>query len=262
MDKGIQGELALLLAHLRRTGVQQSGLEAGLVPPDNDTAYAVAAGVARELAWPVGGWKIAAIKQEMQRALRTTSPIYGRVYARFIHDGPFTFEHRVLLHPLPEVEYVAKLGADLPPRPRPYTRDEVAEAVASLHPGMEIAECRFAHDDAFPPLPAILADGSGSGSLVIGPAIADWRRRDIAGQEVVLRVDGRERRRGSARAALDHPLMPLTWLANELSRTGVGLRSGEVVSTGTLTGMLLARSGETHVADYGPFGEVRVTFAG
>ena len=255
-----QRSLAVLLAHLRRTGMQQSGLEARLVPPDNDTAYAVAAEVARELGWPIGGWKIAATKQEMQRALRATSPIYGRVYARFIHDSPFILEHRVLLRPLPEVEYVAKLGADLPPRARPYLQDEVADAVASLHSGMEIAECRFAQDDAFPPLPAILADGSGSGSLVIGPPVADWRTRDIAGQEVVLRVNGAERRRGSARAALDHPLMPLTWLANELSRTGIGLKSGEVVSTGTLTGMVVARSGEAHVADYGPFGEVRVTF--
>jgi 2-keto-4-pentenoate hydratase len=255
-----QQPLVVLLAHLRRAGVQQSGLDAALVPPGTDAAYAVAAEVARELAWPVGGWKIAAFKEEMQRALRTTAPIYGRVFARFIHDSPLTMQHRVLLHPLPEVEFVARLGADLPPRPRPYAQEEVADAVASLHPGLEIAECRFAHDAAFPPLPAILADGSGSGSLAIGPAIADWRERDISGQEVVLRVDGAERRRGTAQAAIDHPLMPLTWLANELSRTGIGLKAGEVVSTGTLTGMLLARFGETHVADFGPLGEVRVAF--
>jgi hypothetical protein len=36
--------------------------------------------VAEELGWPVLGWKIAAMKQEMQQALRTDSPIYGRVY--------------------------------------------------------------------------------------------------------------------------------------------------------------------------------------
>jgi 2-keto-4-pentenoate hydratase len=57
------------------------------------------------------------------------------------------------------------------------------------------------------------------------------------------------------------PLEPLTWLANELSRTGIGLRAGEVVSTGTCTGMPKARAGAEHVADYGPFGEVRVRFA-
>jgi len=32
--------------------------------------------------------------------------------------------------------------------------------------------------------------------------------------------------------------MPLTWLANELSRTNIGLQAGQMISTGTLTGML------------------------
>jgi 2-keto-4-pentenoate hydratase len=107
----------------------------------------------------------------------------------------------------------------------------------------------------------ILADGSGSGSVAYGPAIDDWRSADIAGQEVILRVDGRERRRGTARAALDHPLVALTWLANELSRAGIGLRAGDMVSTGTMTGMVRARANEEHVADFGPFGEVRVRLA-
>ncbi|TWT13718.1 2-keto-4-pentenoate hydratase [Reyranella sp. CPCC 100927] len=262
MSEAALRELVQLLAHLRRTGVQQSGLDACLVPRDNDAAYAVAAQVAGDLGWPVGGWKIAAIKEEMQRALRTTAPIYGRVYNRCIHESPATLDHRVLLHPVAEVEFAATLGADLPPRATSYRQEEVADAVASLRPGMEIAECRFVNDKAFPPLPAILADGSGSGSIILGPPIADWRRRDIAGQEITLRINGVERRRGTARMALDHPLVPLTWLANELSRTGVGLKAGQVVSTGTITGMVAAKAGEAHVADYGPLGEVRVRFSG
>jgi 2-keto-4-pentenoate hydratase len=153
------------------------------------------------------------------------------------------------------------LGIDLPPREKPYSVEEVTEAVESLHPGMELAECRFIHDSSFPPLPAILADGAGCGTIIYGPAIANWRTRDIAGQEVALLIDGKARRTGSAAASLDHPIVPLTWLANELSRTGVGLKAGQMVSTGTLTGMLAPRAGETHVADFGPFGSVSVTFA-
>lgn len=257
----MHSELAGLLAQLRREGRQQSGLDSRLVPADTAAAYQAARMVAEALDWPVGGWKIAAMKEEMQRALRTDAPIYGRVYAQFIHAGPATLAHNSLLHPVPEAEYIARLGHDLPPRSTPYTQDEVAAAVRSLHPGMEIAECRFVADAAFPPLAAILADGSGSGSLVYGPAITDWPSRDIADQEVVLGVNGAERRRGTARAALDHPLVPLTWLANELSRTGIGMKAGEFVSTGTLTGMLVARAGEEHVADFGHFGAVRVSLA-
>lgn len=258
MDMTAQRELARLLSDLRRDGRQQSGLDPRLVPPDTAAAYRVAGLVAEELGWPVLGWKIAAFKEEMQRELRTDSPIYGRTF--FVKETPVTVVHTKLASPIPEVEYQAKLGADLPPRAKPYSRDEVTEAVASLHPGLELAECRFIHDAAFPPLPAILADGAGSGTIIYGPAIADWKTRDIAGQEVTLSSNGRLRRQGTAAAALDHPMAPLTWLANELSRTGIGMKAGQMVSTGTLTGMLAPRPGEAFVADFGPFGSVTVTF--
>jgi len=258
MDLSAQRELARLLCQLRRDGRQQSGLDPRLVPPDRATAYRIAGMVAEELGWTVGGWKIAAMKQEMQQALRTDSPIYGRVY--FVKETPVTVVRARLASPIPEVEYQAKLGADLPPRDKPYTIEEVTDAVASLHPGLELAECRFIHDSAFPPLPAILADGAGSGTIVYGAPIADWRNRDIAGQEATLSSNGKVRRKGTAAAALDHPMVPLTWLANELSRTGVGMKAGQMVSTGTLTGMLAPKPGETFLADFGPFGSITVTF--
>jgi len=258
MDQTAQRELARLLASLRREHRGQSGLAAHLVPPDKATAYRIAGMVAEELGWPVLGWKIAAMKEEMQQALRTDSPIYGRVY--FVKETPFEVVHATLASPIPEVEYQAKLGHDLPPREKAYTVEEVTDAVASLHPGLELAECRFVHDASFPTLPAILADGAGSGTIVYGPAIGDWRNRDIPGQEATLSSNGRLRRKGTAAAALDHPLVPLTWLANELSRTGVGMKAGQIVSTGTLTGMLAPKPGETYVADFGPFGSVTVSF--
>lgn len=258
MDNAAQRDLARHLATLRRDGRQQSGLDARLVPPDPATAYRIAGLVAEELDWPVLGWKIAAFKEEMQQALRTDAPIYGRTF--FVKETPLTVVHARLASPIPEVEYQARLGADLPPRAKPYSVEEVTEAVASLHPGLELAECRFIHDAAFPPLPVILADGAGSGTIVYGPAITDWKRRDIAGQEATLSSNGRLRRQGTAAAALGHPMAPLAWLTNELSRTGVGLKAGQMISTGTLTGMLAPRPGETYVADFGLFGSVTVAF--
>jgi 2-keto-4-pentenoate hydratase len=260
MDANAQRDLARLLATLRREGQEQSGLEARLVPADKDTAYRIARMVEEELGWQVVGWKIAAAKEEMQKQLRTDSPIYGRVFAPGLKPSPASVEHARQLSPIPEVEYMARLGVDLPPRAKAYTVEEVTEAVTSLHPGIELAECRFVHDDRFPPLPAILADGAGSGTVCYGPAIADWKKRDIAGQEVTLSCNGVVRRKGTAAAALDHPMVPLTWLANELSRTGIGMKAGQMISTGTLTGMLRPKAGETYVADFGPFGQVSASY--
>jgi len=125
-------ELTALLTRLRRENRQQSGLDPKLVPADMASAARVAANVATALGWRVGGWKIAAMKAEMQRALRTDAPIYGRVYEKFIHRGPASFEGRELLNPIAEIEFAMKLGKDLPARDRPYTQDEVADAVLYL----------------------------------------------------------------------------------------------------------------------------------
>ena len=126
--------------------------------------------------------------------------------------------------------------------------------------GRVFAECRFIHDAAFPPLPAILADGAGASTIIYGPPIEDWRTRDVAGQEAVLLCNGKVRRKGTAAAAVNHPMVSVAWLANELSRTGIGLKAGQMISTGTLTGMLAPKPGETYVAAFGPFGSVTLEF--
>ena len=259
MDPAAKQELVTQLAELRRNSHQQSGLDPALVPPNVDTAYEIAAMVADELGWEVVGWKIAATNKKMQAALRSDAPIYGRVFSGHLKSAPITVAHAPLCNPIPEVEYQVHLGADLPPSAQPYTRAQVEAAVAAISIGIELAECRFIHDDNFPTLPAILADGAGSGTLIIGPEIEDWPNQDITNQEVVLRVDGIECRRGRAGNAIEHPIVPLTWLANTLSRSGIGMEAGQVISTGTLTGMLRPRPGETYRADFGPFGDVTMT---
>ena len=248
--------LAELLTALRFENRQQSGLASDLVPGDTDAAYRVSREVSLRLGWNVGGWKIAAFKPEMQRRLRANAPIYGPVYKPQIHLSPMRLEGRRLLHPLVEVELVVRLSAPLPPRSSPSLRNDIEEAVGSIHPGLEIAECRFAHDDRFPPLNAILADGSGSGTLVLGEAIVGWRSHDFSAGHAALRVNGTQRREGRIFDAVEHPLAPLVWIANELSRVVVGLPAGVCVSTGSLTGMYLAKPGDELTGDLGPLGEV------
>ena len=146
MEIKYQRALANLLSGLRRDNRQQTGLDESLVPSTKADAYKVANLVEQKLGWEVKGWKIAATNSEMQRALRTDTPIYGRVYSQFIKQSPFTVNFDDLSSPIPEAEYQAFLGRDLPPRVEEYKISEIADAVSSLHPGLELAECRFMYD--------------------------------------------------------------------------------------------------------------------
>jgi len=255
----VEEELAGLLAAARREGRHAAPLPPELVPADRANAYRIAERVAGLLGWERGGWKVAATNTDMQQRLRSAEPIYGPVFRQFISDSPTDLPFAALLTPLVECEFAMIMGGSLPPRAEPYSREEVANAVAAVRPAIEVAECRF-RDADLPPIEGVLADGSASGHLVLGEACENWRSLDLAAMPVALYTDGRLRREGVGADAMGHPLNVLHWLANARAAFGDGLKAGDVVSTGTCTRMIPPRAGEVHVGDFGSLGKVEVRF--
>ena len=145
-----------------------------------------------------------------------------------------------------ELEVCFRLGADLPPRAAPYTGDEAVAAVDAVLPANEVAETRLS-DWLDAGCDAQLADLLCHGGLVLGPARPfepAWL--DLRAVEAEVRFDGQL----VARTAAEHPASDarglLAWLANHCAARGAGLRAGQVVATGSCTGMLFASEG-THV---------------
>ena len=125
------------------------------------------------------------------------------------------------------------MGASLPPRSSaPCAADEVQAAIESLHPAFEVPDSRFA-DFARAGKAQLIADDACCGRFAFGPAApAAWHKLvDLPAHRVhatVCGADGRVRytREGEGRALLGDPLTALTWLANEMSSLGIGLRAG------------------------------------
>jgi 2-keto-4-pentenoate hydratase len=236
------------LVAARRDTALIHDLPPALVPATPEEAYAIQDAVSARLGWPTLGWKIAATTAETQARLRMTEPIMGRSFAPFLHPSPATLPYAALLEPIIEPEVFLRLGRDLPPRGAPWTRETVAEAVAAVHAGIEVAECRFPASN-LPPPNAILADGCANGRYVLGPEIP--RGADLATLPVSVEADGALRRRGSTAEAMGDPLNALAWLANRRNALGDALRAGQWISTGTCAGMLPARPGAHVVARFG-----------
>jgi 2-keto-4-pentenoate hydratase len=253
-------ELANVLAEARREARQVRSLRPELVPTTHDNGYAVNRMVVERLGWEPLGWKIAGTTAAVREKLGIDRPIYGRTFTRFAMQSPATLLHRELLDPLIECEFFVTLADDLPWRAQPWTEAEITAAVGEVHAGIEIAECRFP-STALPSLPAIFADGCVSGRYVYGSSIANWSDR-LARIEVTLEVDGQIRRRGVGADVMGNPLAPLLWLAEELRRWGEGLRAGEMISTGSMTGMLPTREGQHVRARFGADAGVKIMFKG
>lgn len=159
-----------------------------------------------------------------------------------------------------EAEIAFLVGEDLPPRPeRPYSREEVLEAMASCHPAIEVLETAFV-DPAQVPREAMLADLQMHGGFVHGPAFRGWRQVDFPQEKVTLIVDSvvRVERVGSNTSGDLLKLLP--WLANEgAARTG-GLRKGMWITTGSWTGNTLADARSDVEAGFSTAGAVNLRF--
>ena len=80
----------------------------------------------------------------------------------------------------------------------------------------------------------------------------------MAAHEVRLSVNDTLREKGTGARALGHPINVLRWLANKQSQTGRGLLKGQIISTGTCTGLVAVSPGDRVVADFGDLGSVEV----
>ena len=234
-------------------------LPEGCRPATEEDAIAICDAVARKTRGEVAGWKMGAADPTARQRLGLKAPFTGVILREAVYDSPASFPFADLLRPVVESEYAFRMADDLPPRGQPYDREEVSRAIAALHIGIEVPESRFADGHTLGGLGTV-ADSGAVGRYVMGEGYTDWRGFDLVGQEVVLWINGKEAGRGTGASVMGHPLDAMTWFANYLAKKGEGLRAGQFVSTGSCTGIIPAKPGDSCVADFGPLGQVRVEF--
>jgi 2-keto-4-pentenoate hydratase len=252
------GAASALLYDLWQNGGRVAALPAQMRPATRAEGYAIQAHLEARSASPLFGWKIAATSQAGQTHINVDGPIAGRLLAeRVVADGgtvPIGANHMRVA----EIEFVFRMGRDLPPRPTAYAVDDVLAAVETLHPAIELPDSRF-EDFTAVGAAQLIADNACAHQFVLGaPARADWRAIDLAEHPVVGLVAGRIERHGKGANVLGDPRVALTWLVNELSGLQIALKAGEVVTTGTCIVPLAIAPGDEVVGSLGVLGEVSV----
>ena len=243
-----------LLLEARCTGSPLADLPESLQPTSLEEAYFVQDAMARALE-PNGvrAWKVGA-------AAPDATPMFGPMITAWIADDGSVFaEPRHRWRGL-EAEISFLLGKDLPPRPTPYTRDEIVAAIASCHPAIEELEAGVA-DPAKVARFTMIADLQMHGGFVHGPAVPGWQKIDFANESVSLAVDGDVRVERTASNTAGTDLLRLVlYLANEgAARTG-GLKSGDWITTGSWTGNTFATAGSQVMVRFSTAGGVSLRF--
>lgn len=241
-------------------GTRIDGLPADCRPIDRADGYAIQAEMWRQSGQACLGWKIAATSAAGQAHIAVDGPLAGRLWQQRVLASPASVSLRANAMRVIEAEFVFRLGRPLPPRTSAYEADEVMAAVSGLWVGMEIPDSRY-EDFTAVGAAQLIADNACACRYVLGSEVTPaWRERDLAKHSVTAYRNGVLVDRGDGSAVLGDPRLALTWIANELSTFGEGLKAGEFVTTGTCIKPMGVSEGDAVRLDFGDFGEVSATF--
>lgn len=250
--ENIKRAAALLAAAWREDRVIDP-LREDIRPKTPAEAYRLQAEIMKLLGGKVLGWKVGATGTGARKLLKARGPFAGAIFAgRVFKTGAQIASTAYPMRGL-EGEIAFKLGKDLPARAKPYTMAEVKRAIASVHPAIEIVSSRWSQWPGVG-LPSLIADHGSNAALVLGRPFSG-AGPDLDKLAVSMSVDGQEVGKGTGADVIGGPHASLLWLAN-LLRRGPGLQAGQIVSTGTCTGLFKAPAGAKAAARYG--GKVRV----
>jgi len=249
---------ATFIVRLRQTGERVAALPAALAPPDLEAAYATQDRVRTLLASPVSGWKIGATATPVQAKFAISEPMAGPFFAPETHASPARLPASAFTQRAIESEFAFRFARSLAPRADGYSRDEILAAVDALVPAIEIVSTRFT-SLLFDHVTTAVADCVLNAGFVLGAPVVDWRHLDLAAHPVRLSIDGREVATGSGAAVLGHPFTVLDWAVAHLGRRGIAIEPGQIISTGTTTGIVVMEPGQTARADFGTLGAVELT---
>ena len=255
----IQDAVARLI-EARRTGAPLAGLPATCRPATMADGYAIQEAFVQSFGQPVAGWKVGCTAAASQRLFGIEEPFYGPVLAPLVFSSPAELPAADFPMRGIECEFAFQLAADFEPREQPYRPDEAAERVSAPIPAIEVVSPRLDHPVKHG-APTAVADCGVNGALVLGAPTFEWQTLDLANHEVRLEIDGEARAAGTGALVLGHPLNVLAWFVNRYTASGRTLPAGQIVSTGTTTGLLILEPGQTAVGDFGVLGQVSVRFS-
>jgi 2-keto-4-pentenoate hydratase len=250
---------ASLLLDARAGNTPIVGLPEACRPASVEDGYAIQDAVTARIGLTVNGRKIGCTAVDSQRFLGVDGPFLGRMFAETSHISGVTLPGSAFAMRGIEGEFAFRLGRDFPPRPTPYSRDEVG-AGATLHPAIEIVCTRYV-DWLKVGAPSIVADNGAHAAFIEGAAVQDWHTLDLANHRMVLTVDGKQIAEGLGSAVLGHPLDALVFAVNASAQRGHPLKAGDAVSTGTCVGFHPVGPSAHVVVDLGPLGRAELKFS-
>jgi 2-keto-4-pentenoate hydratase len=206
--------------------------------------------------------KVAAVLGEEIGGFKANAPpgqpaVRGAIYARTIFSSPASIAPVLVPDLAVEGEIAFRFLRELPPRDTDYSREEVARASAAL-PAVEVVSGRLA-DWRSRPAAEQLADCLNNGALVTGSALSNWAGLEIANLRVATFLNGEKLLEQTGGHPTGDPLGVAVALVNIQRHLG-GVKTGQLVTTGSCTGIQTLRPGDRFRVRFEGLGSAELVF--
>lgn len=190
------------------------------------------------------GHKIGCTTPVMQAFVNINQPCAGRIFSKTVLHRDASVPARGFFRLGIECEIAVRLSRDLPPRERPYSREEAGEAVGEVMAAIELVDERYADFHALG-VPTLIADDFFNAGCVLGEPVRDWHGLDLAALRGRTWINEVQVATGVGELVMGHPLNALAWLANAQHEHRLpGLKAGEFVMLGSVVETQWLKAGD------------------
>jgi 2-keto-4-pentenoate hydratase len=223
-----------------------------VTPADLDTAREIQNQVAKTLAGGVAGWKVGFSPEGVSIGAPLLASLVGAQACDRLIVARDSGGVGV------EVEVGCILKSDLPPRPgKPYTREEIVAAIGRVFAGIELVAARLVQNPQ-PTVPAAVADLMANGAYIAGSGTDDWKSLPLDALQCVVELDGAIVHDKPGGNPWSDPLVPVVAYASGPSDRLGGLKAGQIITTGSLCGVVPMKRGQRVRARIDRIGTVAV----
>lgn len=216
----------------------------GTVPTTLSEAYQIQDAAITQWPYAIGGWKIGGIGGEYAERFGETK-LAGPVFENQIYkssdagiDMPVFADGFAAI----EGEIVFFVKADAPSEKVDWTMEEAQDYVGAVHMGVEIASSPFPKVNDMGPLVTISDFGNNNG-LIIGDEIKNWDEAKLENWVVETVIENES----MGTATPPGPLVSFRFILENAARRGMPLKKGMAITTGAITGVHQAYSGQSSV---------------
>ncbi len=250
---------------------EKSGKQIGLLTLKHpemgmDDAYAVQNAIYRaKLAEgrKVVGWKIGLTSKAMQYALNIDIPDSGILFDDMVFAHGATVPKGRFIQPRIEAEIAfvmkAKVGGDT------VTRHDVIVATDYVAPSIEILDTRILRADPESGVTRkvydTISDNAANAAVVLGDKRHAVDAFDLRWVGAITSRNDEVEETGLGAGVLNDPVESVVWLARRMAQYGQNIEPGQIILSGSFIRPVECPSGSKINADFGPFGQVDISFA-